>query len=183
MNRIAVVSFAAVVLAGSAFAQFGGGPQGLGAGAGLYVPTDSLIKNIFGDQITTYNFGLVQPNRRGRKNFGYDINLQGVGARGSRFLSLEGTYGYEWHFAEEDAKALPYFRIGAGPNLLDYDITSPLVGGNLRRTTIGGVAAAEAGLVLNGFTSLSAQYVLMSKSQGLDFSGLRLQLSIKLISF
>lgn len=148
----------------------------IGVGAGLYFPTNSLMKEVFSTSIVTYNIGPMTTNRNGRKGFGFDFNGQGLQASGSRFFMLGLTYGYEWQSAEIDSdNRLYYARVGAGPAYLDYDINSPSNGVVSSGRGINALTAFEAGVVLSKRITLSATYTLLSKRDGLDFSGLRVQ--------
>jgi len=148
----------------------------IGVGAGLFFPTNSLMKDIFSDSIIAYNIGPMTANRNGRRGFGFDFNGQGLQANGSSFFMLGLTYGYEWQSSEVDSdNRLFYARVGAGPTYLDYDINSPANGVVSSARRFNAMGALEAGVVLSNRITLSATYTLMSKHDGLDFSGLRVQ--------
>ena len=67
---------------------------------------------------------------------------------------------------------MTYARVGTGLAYYDYNMNigpSNLTGRSVKQFT-----AAEAGVVLSKKVTLSAQYMLMPKLSGLDFSGIRL---------
>ena len=164
MNRGIILGLAFVTLSSAAFAQ-------ISVSAGTYMPRDATIKSIFGSSSFAWGFGLGKANRAQRGGLGFDLSGVSLSASNNRFFSIGATYGYEVQSGKGTA-TMTYARVGTGIGYYDYNMTVGI--NNLTGHTAKQFSCAEAGIVLSNKVSISAQYMLMPKLSGLDFSGLRL---------
>jgi hypothetical protein len=155
MNRGIIFGLAFVTLSSAAMAQ-------ISVSAGTYMPRDATIKSVFG-------FG--KADRTHRNGLGFDLSGVSLSATNNRFFSIGGTYGYEVQSGKGSA-TMTYARVGTGIGYYDYNMNIGL--SNLTGRVAKQFSSAEAGIVLSNRVTLSAQYLLMPKLSGLDFSGLRL---------
>jgi hypothetical protein len=164
MNRGIIFGLALVTLSSAAMAQ-------ISVSAGTYMPKDATIKSIFGSSSFAWGFGLGTSDRTNRAGLGFDVSGVSLSATNNRFFSVGATYGYEVQSGKGSA-TMTYARIGTGIGYYDYDMNIGL--SNLTGHTAKQFSSAEAGIVLSNKVTISAQYMLMPKLSGLDFSGLRL---------
>ncbi len=164
MNRGIIFGLALVTLSGAAMAQ-------ISVSAGTYMPKDATIKSIFGSSSFAWGFGLGTSDRTHRDGLGFDVSGVSLSATNNRFFSVGATYGYEVQSGKGSA-TMTYARIGTGIGYYDYDMNIGL--SNLTGHVAKQFSSAEAGIVLSNKVTISAQYMLMPKLSGLDFSGLRL---------
>ena len=165
MNRGIIIGLALATLSSAAMAQ-------ISVSAGTYMPQNSTIKSVFGSSSFAWGFGLGKADRTGRNGLGLDVSGVSLSATANRFLSVGATYGYEVQSGKGSA-TMTYARIGTGIGYYDYDMN--IGASNFNGKVFRQFSAAEAGVVLSNKVTLSAQYLLMPKLSGLDFSGLRLQ--------
>ena len=140
--------------------------------AGTYMPTSSTIKNIFGSNSFAWGFGLGSADRTHRSGGGFDIAGISLSATNNRFFSVGATYGFEVQ-SGQGTSTMTYARAGTGIGYYDYDINIGL--NNFKGRPFRQFSAIEVGAVLSKRITVSAQYLLMPKLSGLDFSGFRLQ--------
>lgn len=167
-SRFLLASSAILALAGAANAQ-------LSLGGGVYMPSDSKVRAIFGNNSAAFGFGFGPADRVGRKGLSFDVAGLGLRAPSNNFNMIGGTVGYEVQQSLGD-NALGFARAGTGLGYYNYSIApfgTVIESGN----KFAGLTAAEVGVVFNRSTTLSAQYLWMPSVGGYDFSGLRLQLA------
>lgn len=164
MNRGIIFGLAFVTLSSAAMAQ-------ISVSAGTYMPRDTTIRNVFGSSSFAWGFGLGKADRTNRAGLGFDLSGVSLSATNNRFFSVGATYGYEVQSGKGTA-TMTYARIGTGIGYYDYDMNIGI--NNYHGKVTKQFTAAEAGVVLSNRISISAQYMLMPKLSGLDFSGLRL---------
>ena len=164
MNRGITIGLALVTLSGAAMAQ-------ISVSAGTYMPKDATVKSIFGSSSFAWGFGLGTASRANRAGLGFDMSGISLSASNNRFFSIGATYGYEVQSGKGSA-TMTYARVGTGIGYFDYNLMVGL--SNLTGHVAKQYSLAEAGIVLSNRVTVSAQYMLMPKLSGLDFSGLRL---------
>jgi hypothetical protein len=165
MNRGIIIGLALATLSSAAMAQ-------ISVSAGTYLPQDATVKGIFGSSSFAWGFGLGRADRTNRAGQGFDISGVSLAAPSNRFFSVGATYGYEVQSGKGTA-TMTYARVGTGLGYYDYDLNIGVT--NYSGRVVKQFSAAEAGVVLGNHITLSAQYLLMPKLSGIDFSGLRLQ--------
>lgn len=164
MNRGIILGIALAALSSAAMAQ-------ISVSAGTYMPRDSAIKNVFGSSSFAWGFGLGSSDRTNRAGAGFDVAGISLSATNNRFFSVGATYGFEVQ-SGQGTSTLTYARVGTGIGYYDYDMN---IGVNQKARVFRQFSSLEAGVVLSKRITVSAQYLLMPKLSGLDFSGLRLQ--------
>ena len=135
------------------------------------MPRDAAIKGIFGSSSFAWGFGLGKSDRTHRAGAGFDLSGVSLSATNNRFFSIGATYGFEVQSGKGSA-TMTYARAGTGIGYYDYNMNVGV--GNQTGKVVKQFSAAEVGVVLSNRVTLSAQYLLMPKLSGLDFSGLRL---------
>jgi hypothetical protein len=166
MNRGWFLALGVVAMTSAAHAQFS-------LSGGVFAPRSSAVRSVFGNNSFSPGFGFGDPMRRGRAGAGFDFAGLSLNAPGNRFFGIGGTFGYEVQFGQ-DTSSLKYARVGTGLGYYDYDL-SALSLGNQSGRTVRSLTALEAGIVLNNQFTISAQYLIVPKIGGVDFSGMRLQ--------
>ena len=164
MNRGLIFGLALVTLSSAAMAQ-------ISVSAGTYMPKDATIKSVFGSSSFAWGFGLGKSDRTHRDGLGFDLTGVSLSATNNRFFNIGATYGYEVQ-SGKGSSTMTYARVGTGIAYYDYDMNIGL--SNFNGRVFKQFSAAEAGVVLSNKITLAAQYMLMPKLSGLDFSGLRL---------
>ena len=164
MNRGIIFGLAFATLSSAAMAQ-------ISVSAGTYMPRDTTIRNVFGSSSFAWGFGLGKADRTNRAGLGFDLSGVSLSATNNRFFSVGATYGFEVQSGKGTA-TMTYARVGTGIGYYDYDMNIGI--NNYHGKVTKQFTAAEAGVVLSNRISISAQYMLMPKLSGLDFSGLRL---------
>lgn len=179
MKRLSLLGLAAFGLANAAFSQ-------VNVSAGLYMPNDGTVRDIFGTNTIAYGFGFGRADRAGREGLGFDFSALGLNATNNRFFMLGGTYGFETHSGKRTGeKTFSYARAGAGFGYYDYSLNYNFGGGNAFQGDgryLRPLTSIEAGWVLDRKLTLSAQYLLMPDAGNLNFSGFRIQAVLSLLN-
>jgi hypothetical protein len=167
MNRGWFLALGVIALASSACAQ-------VSISGGIYAPNSSSVRSVFGSNSFAWGFGLGDVGRVGRAGVGFDFAGLSLSAPGNRFFSIGTTYGYEWQDGQKEG-TMKYARAGVGLAYYDYSLNAAEFGGASSGRSFKPITALEAGIVFNRQFSISAQYLMMSKVEDVDFSGFRLQ--------
>lgn len=169
MKNKPLIAFAALAtLAPAAHAQQTSNLN-FGGSVGVYMPTNSRVKDAFGSSVFNIGIGPVGSNRPSSGSLTPSIDFLSASNDGNRLFIGTLTYGYERHLAE--GLTVPYVRVFGGGAYFDYGIDQP--GGRESAKRIGGVAGAEIGLVFAQRLRVAARYNFYTK-QDFDFNGLTL---------
>lgn len=178
---VALSAFAALALAAPAHAQFNDREEGvsLGGKIGVYMPSNGLIRDSFGNSVISYGLGSVARNRPTSGKLTPELDFVSASKNGNKLFVGSFTYGYEYHFSKDDqATTVPYARLFAGGAYFDYGVDT--VGGRKSGKKIGINYGAELGLVFAGRVRLAARYNAFNKQDDLDFSGFNLSATVNI---
>jgi hypothetical protein len=179
---VALTALATVALAAPAHAQYNDDNRvGLGVRAGIFMPTDSFIRDSFGDSIFTFGIGGVNA-RPSAGSLTPEIDFITADKNGNRLFIGSLTYGYEFHFGDDrQATTVPYARVFGGAAYFDYGINT--AGGRRSSQRVGLNYGAELGVVFNNRIRLAARYNGFSEQDGFNFNGFNLSATVNLLRF
>ena len=180
-SLVALTALATVALAAPAQAQFDQEEKaGLGVKVGVYMPTDSLIRDAFGKSIINYGLGGVAPRRPTAGTLTPELDFISADKNGNRLFIGSFSYGYEHHFVNDDqARTVPYARVFGGVAYFDYGINT--LNGRRSSKRVGANYGAEVGIVLSGRIRLAARYNAFTEQEGFNFNGFNLSATVNLI--
>jgi hypothetical protein len=182
MDRRLLLVLASLALATTASAQSEDPRFYLGAQVGVYLPSDSLIRDQLGESIITFGFGNVGDRRPSPGKFTPEINFLTADRNGSRLFAGSLSYGYEHQFSRQlQATTVPYARVFGGATYFDYAINTPSGRRDGRR--VGLNYGAEVGLLFVNRLRLAARYNFFNEQDDLNFSGFVLSATVNLIGF
>ncbi len=182
-NRIArtlivglTCGLAGLSLAGS---KTDGGP-GVAVEAGAYLPTSSKIQDALGKQITTFGFGPGTIANPKGGTLSPDFAFITARKNGNKLFILPVTMTYQKTLGDAaTANVVPFVSVGAGLAYFDYSIRDQ-AGVRTAAKKIGLTGTASVGVVISKRLTLSAEYNVFSKQDGLDFNGLKLTATLTL---
>jgi hypothetical protein len=188
-RNLLAAGLAAGVMATSAFAQDdqdkdAGSRNYIGVKGGLFFPTDSEIKDIFGSSIFVIGVSFDDFTRQADKwrlTFDFDFITGKDGD--DKFFAAPVMASIGRVFGKRGDQARPYVRFGAGLAYFDYSITRPSTGERFSEKKIGFGGSAEVGLFFGERVRISAKYVAFSEVDEFNFSGLQLTATFNLIRF
>jgi hypothetical protein len=182
-NRTLIALAALAALVGNAQAQ-DNKSFSLGVSAGLFFPTDSEIRDIFGESIFRWGITPFADRNVGRWKVFTDIGLVHTENDDDRFLLIPAVVGIETRWGDRETdQAVPYARLGAGITYMDYSIERPSTMVRHRARKFGTTALGEVGVILHDRLRVSASYNWFSKTDGFDFSGLNLSATYTVARF
>lgn len=172
-----------------ALAAVGAGAQGVdsqrgwGLSAGVFLPSDREVRDIFGD--TWVSFG-VQPitygtPRRWRVTAG--LAVLAAERNGNRLLAIPATVGATMEF-DQGGGQVPFVAFAAGPTYYDYSIVREGASPERFATRrIGWNGNVRAGVTFHQRLQLQARYDLYSEADGFRFDGLTFSASYLVARF
>lgn len=181
-SRIYAIAGTAAALLTSAAAQAAGDYNVWNLKAGIFMPTSTEMRDLFGDTWLSMGITPGQKVFTDKWTFGGDIGLIWANRGGNRLLLVPGTVGFSRRFSSGKETVVPYAAIRAGVAYYDYSITRPL-GPTFTRTKFNTTANAELGLVVSQKLTLGARYDWFAKSDDFQFDGLTLWAQLTLFQF
>jgi hypothetical protein len=172
----------ALAFAASAHAQYDRRP-GLGVEVGLFMPADAEMRDIFGNSMFRWGFGPVTVAPPGTTALTPTFGLIVANRDGNRFTAIPAHLGYTMALGDRRTQTLPYARVAAGVTYLDYAITRPGAGERFSGRTISPSGSLEAGLIFGNNIRLSAQYIMLGRQDGFNFSGFQIGATFSALSF
>lgn len=148
----------------------------VGVDVGVYLPSDSTVRNVFGDAWFRVGLTPISLQAPGEWRFTFDVAILDSGTAANRALLVPVTFGATRSFGDPEANARPYIALRGGP--FYGDVNSPLLGVN--KTGFGFDANAALGVAFGGRFYIEARYDYMSDFGGLKFSGFFLSAGVKL---
>jgi hypothetical protein len=162
----------------------GGSRNYLGVRGGLYLPTDSEIKDIFGSSIFVVGLSFDDFTRQADKwRLTVDFDFITGKKDGNKFFAAPVTASVGRVFGSRDENIRPYVRFGVGVAYFDYSITRPATLERFSEKRFGFGADAEVGIFVGERLRIAAKYVWFSKVDDFDFSGLSLTATVNLFRF
>jgi hypothetical protein len=155
-----------------------------GVKGGLYMPTDSEIKDVFGSSIFVFGLSFDDFTRQADKwRLTLDFDFITGQKDGNKFFAAPVTASVGRVFGSRDDQVRPYVRFGVGGAYFDYSITRPSTLERISEKKFGFGADAELGVFFGERVRVSAKYVWFSKVDNFDFSGLQLTATLNLFRF
>lgn len=192
LNKWAIVGLAVVAGASSVCAQDkdkddkdqGRGRNYLGVKAGLYLPSNGEIRDIFGSSIVVFGISVDDITKQADKwrltgNVDFITGKDG----NDKFFAAPFTASIGRIFGNRGDTTRPYVRFGVGGAYFDYSITRPSTGERFSTKRFGASADAEVGLIFGERFRLSAKYQWFSKVDDFDFTGIQITATYQLIKF
>jgi hypothetical protein len=172
------------VVASVAHAQNNRGKTFLGVKGGIYFPTNSEIRDIFGSNLVVIGISVDDFSRQADKwrltaDFDFITGKDGD----DKFFAMPVTASFGRVFGSPEDNFRPYVRFGAGAAYFDYSITRPSTLERFQEKRFGLSANAEAGFFVGERLRVSAKYNWFSKVDDFDFSGLQLTATFNLVRF
>lgn len=185
-RSLAVLGLAALSV--TSFSQIFGAPGQedspyLGVKAGLTWFSNSEMRDVFGNGKMTFGFSPVRgPKNANGMKLGTNLDFLLADRDGSRLAVIPLTMGMESAVGGDYTGVKPYFAVRGGFAYADYAINRP-GGGRSSGKTIVPTGNVELGFAVNKNLIISARYNLMSKVNGMDFSGLSFQATYAALRF
>lgn len=182
MDRRLLLLTAALGVSASAAAQYEDAKSYLGGQVGVYLPSDSLIRDRLGNSTVSFGLGNVGSSIADAKklNSTFDFITASKGDNklfvGSLSLGLEKRLDKQLY-----SSTIPYVKVFGGPSYFDYGIET--TSGRKSGKKFGLNYGAEVGLLFVNRVKLAARYNAFSKQDGLDFSGFVLSATFNVLGF
>ena len=177
----ALTVLATLALAAPASAQFGDDDEkpSVGVKAGIFMPSDKFIQDVFGKSILTYGLGSVAPHRPTAGTLTPELDFVSASKDGNKLFIGSFTYGYEYHFADDKSNTVPYARVFGGASYFDYGINT--VNGRQASKRIGTNFGGEVGIVLGGRLRIAPRYNAYNKQDDFNFNGFNLSATLNIL--
>ena len=150
-----------------------------GPEAGIYYPTGSAIKDVFG---STLHFSLTPTSSEIPEELKWLPSFDVISMRknGSSMFLVPVTASYVINLQKDpNAVFRPYLKFLAGGAYYDYAVTVA-AGDRRSKKTFGYTGGVELGAKISKLITMTATYHYFSKSDKLDFSGLSLGIQFNL---
>ncbi len=154
----------------------------LGIKAGVFYPTDSGLRQAFGDNWTSIGISPVRLEAKNGTRQSTDFAITARSKNGNRVFMLRPTFGVSKSFDNRgDGSVVPYVAARAGLAYIDYSIenTSRRFSGN----KFGFTGNVEFGVVFNQRFAILARYDMMPRFDGFNFSGFSLEAAVQVLRF
>lgn len=192
IRNLAAVGLAVLVCVSGAFAQDQdkekkkdeGARNYLGIKGGIYMPTDSEIRDIFGTTIPVFGLSFDDFTRQADKwRLTFDLDFISGRNDDDKFFAAPFMASVGRVFGSRSDQLRPYVRFGLGGAYFDYSITRRSTLERISEKRFGFGGEAEAGFFLGERLRISAKYLWFSKVDDFDFSGLQITATLNLIRF
>lgn len=173
-----------LALSTTVLAQNREGGTYLGGKVGLYMPSDGEMRDIFGSSIVVFGVSVDDFSKQADKwRLTADFDFISGSDGSDKFFAAPVTASVGRVFGSPNDQARPFVRFGVGAAYFDYSITRPSTGERFSSKRIGFGADAEVGLFLGDRIRIAAKYVMFSKVDDFDFSGLQLTATYNVLKF
>ncbi len=144
--------------------------------AGLYMPVNGQVKDIYGDNFLRLGIRPLPTNAPKGWRFAYDVNWISLESINGKATIIPITAGVLRRFGKNDVKS--YAALNVGPYYGNVKV--PALG--IDKTGWGWDANATLGVVFKERFCLEARYDLMNKFAGLDFDSLTISAAIRIFT-
>jgi opacity protein-like surface antigen len=184
LRNLASVGFAAALLATGASAQENRGGTYLGVRAGMFMPSNGEMRDIFGSSIFVLGLSADDFTKQADKwRLTADFDFITGKEDNNKFFIAPVTASIGRVFGSPDDNMRPFVRFGVGGAYMDYSITRPSTAERFSAKRFGFGADAEVGVFLSDRVRVSAKYLWFSKVDDFDFSGLTLTATVNIFKF
>jgi hypothetical protein len=153
-----------------------------GIKAGLFMPTGSEIRDIFGDNWVSLGITPREKVRSDRWNVGFDVGLIYADRGGNSLVLVPATVGVSKRFAPAQNAVVPYAAVRTGLAYYDYAITRPSTV-RYSQSKLDLTGNVEFGVVFSEKLLISARYDWFAKSDDFNFDGLTVWAQLLLFKF
>ncbi len=189
IRKLAALGVASALMAATVSAQSNDqkpekARNNLGIKAGLYVPTGSLVRDVFGSSIFVFGISFDDFSRQADKwRLTVDFDFITGQKDGNKFFAAPVTASVGRVFGSPEDHFRPYVRFGAGVAYFDYSINHPDTSERFSTKRGGFSADAEVGFFVGDKFRLAAKYVWFSKVDDFDFGGLQITATYNILKF
>lgn len=156
----------------------------IGVKGGVYLPSQSLMKDVFGSSIFVFGLSFDDFSRQADKwRLTLDFDFISGREDDDKFFAAPVTASVGRVFGTPEDDFRPFVRVGAGVAYFDYSITNPDSGERFSTKRLGFGGDVEVGFFINDKFRLSAKYLLFSKTDDFDFSGLQITATYNIFKF
>lgn len=189
-RNFGAIGVAIAVLGTSAFAQNEENKEpkkakfNIGVKGGVYLPSQSVMKDVFGSSIFVFGLSFDDFSRQADKwRLTLDFDFISGREDGDKFFAAPVMASVGRVFGSPGDDFRPFVRVGAGVAYFDYSITNPDSNERFSTKRLGFGGDVEVGFFLNDKFRLSAKYLLFSKADDFDFSGLQITATYNVFKF
>lgn len=158
-------------LGGSASAQ----SITIGIDGGVFLPSDSTVRNVFGDSWARIGLTPISFQTDQRWRFTFDVGFLNASSFGNDATLIPVTFGVTRAFPDK-SEIVPYVAVRVGPCFAD--VNSPFLG--IDESEVVMDVNVSLGITVRKTFYLEVRYDWMSEVAGLDFSGLFISAGIRL---
>jgi hypothetical protein len=153
-----------------------------GIKAGVFLPSSSTLRSIFGDTWLSVGLTPQQSNTStGNLTFGADIGLIYANSGGNNLTLIPLTFGYTMKFSDPNDAVVPYGAVRAGGAYYDYSISYNST--NYSKSKIDLTGNVEVGIIFQKKFTLAARYDWFAESDHFNFDGLTFWAELQLFRF
>lgn len=172
------IIFVAASVGGFAQEQRAGLP--IGVDIGVFFPTDSTVKDVFGSSWIRVGITPISLQRDNRWRFTFDVAVLSQSQDGDKVNLTPVTFGFTRSFGNGLTQGVrPYIAFRAGPYWGSVDSLTLGVDKRQMGLDING----SIGLTFNNAFYVEARYDYISDFAGLNFSGFFISAGVKLFEF
>lgn len=154
-------------------------PLGVGIGGGIYMPTHSETKELYGSNWFNFNISPVS-NSGFTENWvlGGDLDILTRSSKGNRILAVKLALAANKQFGSELNHIIPYLAITGGP--VYYDYAFKRLGNKIASKRVGLGASIELGLKIRKNLVINGKYCLYQAPDKLNLNGFSINLLYKI---
>ncbi|MCC7103489.1 MAG: hypothetical protein IT206_10475 [Fimbriimonadaceae bacterium] len=138
---------------------------GLGLGGGVFYPSSSLVRDLFGSSWVSYGISPASAESSVGGKIAYDLQIFARSRGGNRMFLISPSVGWSQGFAKNSRGAVPYLAARIGPAYTDFRIFGDTERGLIMNTNF------EAGVTVGERLRVFGRYDAFTKRGGVDFSG------------
>lgn len=151
----------------------------VGANAGVFLPTNSTTRDLFGTTWISFGFSPLSFQTAERWKGTLDVSVLSKPSGNNKVFLLPVTAGVTTAFGKDDeSEMIPYFAVRAG--FYYGHVRSPFMG--IDKTGGGFNANATLGVSFQKKFYVETRYDYFSDFEGLDFSGLWFSAGVRLFN-
>jgi len=147
----------------------------IGIDAGVFLPSDSTVRNVFGDTWARIGLTPISFQTDQRWRFTFDVGFLNASSFGNDVTLIPITFGVTRAFPDK-SEIVPYVALRAGPCFAD--VNSPFLG--IDKSEVVMDVNASVGITVSKTFYFEIRYDWMSEISSLDFSGLFISAGIRL---
>lgn len=182
MRHVWLVLLLALAAVGASAQE--GRDRGWGLHAGVFLPSDRTVREIFGDTWASVGIQPISFGNAKRWRLTGGVTVLTASNDGNRLLAIPATVGATMEFDQGNGQ-VPFVALAGGPTYYDYSIVR-LEGGTPERFAtrrIGWNANVRAGITFHKRLQVQARYDVYSETDGFRFDGLTLSVAFQVARF